>query len=270
MSVPSSQFNYPLSPILLTASQVGSRIPVSLGGYFQGVPWIVAYNESSFAISIITQQGTITNIQAGCYDKVPLEQGSTSFFITPTSFLPTGNPISEVDINVYPFGEPEGSFPGVNPRQTAPVSAAVKFGYSINFTVSGAGPFQMFNVFNPANSGKNYIFYSAPITITTGTATIQVAIFILVGPDINFANSGGAAQPHDLSSPPSLAHCTFQSTNLPANIHSEASIIFIQPATPSNLLQNGDLCVIHPGQNCLMLANTTTQIMNGQLSWYEQ
>lgn len=260
------QFSYNLPPVILNQSTSGMPQAVDTG-LFNG-NWIVVSDESPWDINVI-QGGINKRIKAGFADKIQTFQRIV--YVQPTLLLPQGAPASQIDVEVYPVGEPSGYFPVTLARQSAPVSASVKFGYSTFIEqLGGAGPYQMLNIFNPSNSGKNYIFYSNIVTISSGTAATQILGEILVGPDVNLANNAGAFQ-HDTNGPASVSHNTFATGSLPSNgVLSAPFNLVTQVGLPTQCLQNGDLVTLHQGNNFLIVANTTTQLLTDNISWWEQ
>lgn len=262
----SQTYTYNLAPVILNQSTSGVRQLVDTGLFYGG--WIVIKNESPWDIQVI-QGGVNRTVKAQFADKMQTFQ--RIIYILPSQLLPQGSPSSRIDIEVFPLGEPYGYYPHPLARQSAPVSASVQFGYSTTITeLSGVGPLQMINIFNPTNSGKNYVFYSILGTITTGTAATQILIQILAGPDVAFANPL-TVFPHDTNSPVSLAHATSLSGSAPANtVLTAPSNIVVQVGQPAQSLQNGDLATLHQGQNLIVIANTSTQQLTENISWWEQ
>lgn len=274
MSSPPSQYNYPLPKVGITASQVGTRIPVSVGGSFQQDIWVELNNESPYVLSIFSAQGILLNsLQPQVADIAQIPSGDSLFIIVPSLLIPQASPSSEVDINVYPFGKPEGPYPFPLNRQSAPVSGAVQFGYGLSVLLgSTTGDFSALNVFNPTNSGKNYIIYSE-LLLHTDTRVDNFIFGLTAGPDNALGGTHPTPQRHDLSSPPSAAVTSANViTALPTVTPQSLPIqIPIQQNVFTQIVTNGNLYVVHPGQNFfLALQSLTGANVNYQVDWYEQ
>ena len=174
MSSPPSQFNYPLPKVSITASQVGKRIIVSLGGSFQQDAWVELNNESPYVLSIFSAQGILLqSLQPQVVDIAQIPSGDNFFLIVPNLLIPQASPSSEVDINVYPFGKPEGAYPFPLGRQAAPIDSSSITGYVAFITNNGT--VLAINIFNPLNSGVAAIFLSAQVSSDSTSDTSAIA-----------------------------------------------------------------------------------------------
>lgn len=195
MSSPPSQFNYPLPKVAITASQVGTRISVLIGGSFQQDIWVELNNESPYVLSIFSAQGILLNsLQPQIVDIAQIPSGNNSFIIVPNLLIPQASPSSEVDINVYPFGKPEGAYPFPLGRQAAPTARASDVGFTTAASFSpGASLGAGINLFNPANSSIIATIYAARITMVVfGALGVQTPV-IEFGFNAGADNAFGAA-----------------------------------------------------------------------------
>jgi len=169
----SSQYNYPLPKTTITASQVGTRILVSLGGSFQQGAWVEASNESPYIITIYSLQGILLNsIQPQICDIFQVPPGDTGYIIIPGLLIPQASPSSEVDCNVYPFGQPQGPYPFPLARQSTPTSrsSSAGFSFSFNFDATATNVFiAWLNVGNPTTSTLKFTFLAAYVYLAAST-----------------------------------------------------------------------------------------------------
>lgn len=268
----SSSYTYPLPKVSITASQVGTRIPVSIGGSFQQSVWIEVSNESPYILSIFSGQGILLDqLQPQLVDIVQIPSGDNFFIIVPILLLPQASPSSEVDINVYPFGKPEGAYPIPLGRQAAPISSTAINSYGQNARLgTGAANFAVFNVFNLANSGVIYTFFEATLEFESGTTSVDCNINIFRGADLNLAGNAGTPNANDASSPTSTAHCTFASAIASPSITSEPSFHVALAGQTNLLIRFPDQVIVHPGDNCYMLATNNNNVYIMQMKWTER
>ena len=266
-----SGYNYSIAPLILNPSMVGIPQKVVTGNLYSGD--MVISNEAPYVLSVLTtsNSASYTVLPQTSSDPIPLGPGDEVIYVTPTLYLPGAAPSSQVGFQIFPYGAPAGISAYSLARQTSVVSASVRFGYSIQETVTGvASKFQVIDIFNPSNSGLNYIFYSCLAEVS---AAVQVTFFIAAGPQINAGSSGGTAQPHDLSNPTSLAVITIGAITFPTNtpITQIAQIQSVPALVPTQLFNNGALAVVHPGQNGFLIAGGAAgSALDGSIDWYEQ
>lgn len=277
MTIDVSQYNYPLAPIIITPAQINTRITVPIGGSFQKAPWVEVNNESPYLIQIITFQGTIFGVQPQTVDKVPLDQGTNAFIIQPLLLLPQAAPSSQVQINVYPFGEPDGGYPYPLVRQSAPTSGAAIFGFSAMDTITSASVANACaaNIFNPANSGKNYIFYSVRYSANDSAGTNLPLLEFVTGADTNLPVTLAANQlvSHNIGGGISSAAHITESTG--GTVLPSATGIFEQAVyntgTYFEFINFPDEIKIPPGTNLTLISTVTVgKFFAFKFLWKEQ
>lgn len=213
MSSPPSQFNYPLPKVSLTTSQVGKRITVLLGGNFQQDVWIEISNESPYLVTILSAQGILLNqLQPQLVDIAQIPSGDNSFVIIPNTLIPQSSPSSELDINVYPFGQPGGPYPFPLNRQSMSSAPTSQIGFVLTTVASPAAINQLvaYCIFNPANSGKIYNFYRIT-AVQNGATTFTQCGWVSTDPNFAFARTP-LPQTSRTPQPTTQAHCTLSNT----------------------------------------------------------
>jgi len=171
-----SNYNYPLPKVPITSSQVGTRISISIGGSFQQAVWVEMSNESPYTIACYSLQGVLLNsIQPQICDIFQLPQGDNSFIVIPGILIPQAAPSSELDINIYPFGQPSGPYPFPLARQSAPVARSSSAGFvaQSNFDITATNiTVAWLNVYNPSGNTLKFTFYAAIVYLSAvATAT---------------------------------------------------------------------------------------------------
>jgi len=272
MSINLATVNYPLPSIGLTAQSAGVPRVVYVGQNLTD-GWVKVWNEAPFQLLAASGNGSpLHEVSAQAIDTFSLPPGVKMFTLTPLGVIPQSAPSYTIRMAVFPYGPPPGSYPQALVRQSSPTTASVKFGYTQNSNgiAGAAGDFAFFVGFNPLTSGKDYVFYSA-LGLLGASATLTIDIF--AGPQINAGSSVGAAQPHDPNSPVSQSIWTQGAIVFPGN--AVLSQVFQLNNLPANVitqcLNNGALCVVHPGENFAFLSNIAAgSSFQPDVEWYEQ
>jgi len=179
-----SNYNYPLPRVPLTSSQVGTKISISIGGSFQQAVWVEMSNESPYTIACYSLQGVLLNsIQPQICDIFQLPQGDNSFIVIPGILIPQAAPSSELDINIYPFGQPSGPYPFPLARQSTP-TAGTQTGFSTTVTFGPTASATAINIWNPVTNTKKAVIYQARMVLVNTVASTTVV------PRFGFTNNG--------------------------------------------------------------------------------
>lgn len=271
---PANQYNYPLPKVGITASQVGKRIVVSLGGSFQQLIWVELNNESPYVLSIFSSQGILLqSLQPQVVDIAQLPSGDSFFVIVPNLLIPQASPSSEVDINVYPFGKPEGPYPFPLGRQATSIGPESSVsGFCIDFlsnvASNGVQAFKFANV----STTKNLIFYLLVVTTTQAVSSTPNVEIGWISNTTDLAVTGfNASSNNGTLVATSVARITAQSTAL-NTLTQSWFITFVQPGLPFNLIIYPDKKLVPPG------ASLGVNIANGVnaatwlsvIAWTEQ
>ena len=274
MSSPPSQFNYPLPKVGITASQVGKRITVPLGGSFQQSVWIELSNESPYLLSILDSQGILLNqLQPQLVDIAQIPSGDSLFFIIPNLLIPQASPSSEVDINVYPFGKPEGAYPFPLNRQSSPVysSGPIGFSSSVGASVSIVNGIFAMSCFNPVSNARIAQFYKAEFRYTdTGNTTALV-----------FSTTSDPNLPTGITPTPQTTRANIVASGLHCTWSGNATLVglFLRQMQVSNLfIWNGmtdprDFIEVVPGSGIFVAMSSvpsTTSVNTLNTQWTEQ
>ena len=251
---PGANWNYPLGKVTITASQVGVKIPVPIGGSFQQSVWLEIYDESPYIITIYSSQGIILNqINPQICDIVQLPQGDTLFYIQPNLLLPQASPSSEVDINVYPFGKPQGAYPIPLGRQAAtpgPEALAGGFSFStlLNMPTGGAGGIKIANV----STTKLLVFYACILITTQVLASLPQAQVGWVSNTIALGVSGlTPASNISNGNLVSVAAISQQTTGAVA-LTQVWAFSFVGPGIPFNFIPFPDKKLVPPGESLVV------------------
>jgi|SRR5215469_149448 len=214
-----SNYNYPLPKVTITASQVGTKVNVSLGGSFQQAVWIEINNESPYILSVFSSQGILLNsLQPQICDIAQVPRGDTFFILVPNLLIPQASPSFEVDINVYPFAKPIGAYPFPLGRQAVPTSPANSgSGFSSSRAFNSApvaGNVLGMNLFNPANSGKNLLIYLIRlifgVNFNVAGNTVTYNLGFTAGADLNLSGGNVGVVANNTQTPvTSQVHSTF-------------------------------------------------------------
>jgi len=269
-----SNYNYPLPRVPLTASQVGTKIPISIGGSFQQSVWVEMSNESPYTIACYSLQGVLLNsIQPQICDIFQLPQGDNSFIVIPGILIPLISPSSELDINIYPFGQPSGPYPFPLARQSASIGPSGQTGWtwSLSFSAPTVGPSA--NIFNPLNSGVNALIYAASGE-NGGTAVFTFTIAAnKSGTNTGETNSNNpAAFSHLIGNPASSKMIVSWSQT--ANFFNVGDFRskYCGPGLAAEFLTapNQSVYVLPPGGNFQIRSNGGTAPVSLTMEWNEQ
>jgi len=272
-----SQYNYPLPKVPITASQVGTQIHVSLGGSFQQSAWIELNNESPYVLSVYSAQGVLLNsLQPQICDIAQIPSGDSSFILIPGLLIPQSAPSSEVDINVYPFGQPQGPYPFPLARQSAPVTGGGKGGYSYpNSNVPGASGIAAYILFNPSNSGVNFLIYSASYSMAGGSTNPTNPAFSTFATNSGISGTSETPTPHTTGGVASKAQLTVNNA-FTGSLTNQNGIDQVQSNGTAQLqkefLPNGDVVTVTPNNGAVITANQLSGIVlyTMNMRWLEQ
>lgn len=244
-----------------------------------GIQGLVIGNESPFTVAI-QMQGTARGgtLYPETVDFFPVDRGFTGVVsYSPTSVItnPASYTAATLDFQAVGLSEPfnQSQYPmaltraAVNPTATGnPLfSASVGFGSTVGIK-------QILNIFNPANSGLNYIFHAARC-FTNDSSLPTVNLAVISGADNNLSTAVSAVCHTLQKNPPvSTAHCTAVDQN--SGIIGSNPIVEVmdqQQDVTQDMLAFPDVVTLTPGNNLVfeLSAGGTGKIVRLTLKWEE-
>ena len=272
-----SGYNYSIAPLILNPSMVGIPQKVVTGNLYSGD--MVISNEAPYVLSVLTTSNSAatTVLPQTSSDPIPLGPGDEVIYVTPTLYLPGAAPSSQVGFQFFPYGAPQGISAYALARQTAPISAGGKGGYSFPFSdVPGGSGIAAYYLFNPSTNKVNALIYRASYS-AAGSSTNPV------NPSLQtFAGSTGISgttqvpTPHVTGGPASVMRITVNNADTGTVLGRAAPIDQAQNNGTSGFekqfLLNEDEVIVTPGNGAAIFSNQLSGIVlyTMNMGWLEQ